>query len=324
MGRSNQVLGLLLLLTIGGFAASLYTGSTSLPVMKVLAGRDVDAVDRVMVLDIRLPRAVTALIVGGCLALAGVIFQGLFRNPLADPFVVGTSGGAALGAVAAGLIIPGATWIGVSASHLAALAGSLATSAIVLSLSRRSGRISLQSLLLCGFVVGTFAASMVTILLLLHTRNWNEVLQWLMGHLSLSSWARIRMGLPWAVIAFGIAVWYARDLNLLLFGEETAQHLGSDVERAKRALLIAGALATAAAVSMAGIIGFVGLLVPHVLRGVLGSDHRNLLPSAFLGGGVVLLFSDIVARWVWPPVGLPVGAVTAMLGPPFFLWLLRR
>jgi iron complex transport system permease protein len=322
--RANLFLAALTGLTLVTLAVSLWVGPSHLPVFDVLFGREVSDRDRMMVLDIRLPRAILGLLVGSCLALSGAVYQGLFRNPLADPFVVGTSGGAALGAVLVGLFLQGTSWLNISAGHLAAFAGAAGTAWIVYRLAASGGRLSLTHLLLAGFVVGTFASSCVSIALLFRSRNWNEILFWLMGHLSSASWAKVRVALPLTAISLAIALAYARDLNLMLFGEETAQQLGSDVERGKRALFLAGSLATATAVAAAGIIGFLGLIVPHVVRSIIGPDHRKLLPTTFLGGGLLLVWADMVARLAWPPLGLPVGAVTALLGPPFFLILLLR
>lgn len=305
---------------------SLFVGPSGLSpaeVLSALTGGDGPA--SVIVLDLRLPRALLAFLVGAALAGSGAVFQALFRNPLADPFVAGVSGGAALGAVAASVCGVQTGLFGIGAASLAAFAGALGAALLVYRIASARGRIPVAPLLLAGFAVGSFCSALVSILLLLDARNWNEVLVWLMGSFDRpDAWTRIRVSAPVLAIALAVMWIHRRPLNLLLLGEETAQHLGLDVERAKKTLLAAGSISAAVAVSMCGIIGFVGLIVPHVARLLAGPDHRTLLPVSVLAGGAFLVGADILARIAMPPSGVPVGTVTALAGAPFFLLLLRR
>lgn len=280
---------------------------------------------RVIVQQLRLPRMLLAFAVGAALAGAGVVFQGLFRNPLADPFVVGVSGGAALGAVAAIVLGLPAGLLGLGGITLAAFVGALLTVGTVYRLSARGGRVPLTTLLLVGFAIGSLASALVSILMLLHTGDTKEILVWLFGSLDRpDAWTRLQVALPFLALSLGTIAFFSRELNLLLLGEEPAQQLGVDVERTKRILLIAGAVASGTAVSLCGIIGFVGLLVPHIVRLLVGPDHRTLLPVTILAGGAFLIGADLLAKSALPPAGLPVGTVTALVGAPFFLVLLVR
>ena len=226
-------------------------------------------------------------------------------------------------AVVAGVELVGA--LGLSTVTIAAFCGAMGVTWAVYQIARTGTRVAVLTLLLAGFAVSSLASASVSILLLLSTRNWNEIMTWLMGDLSQpDAWTRIRVSLPFVVASLGVVGVFARDLNAMLLGEEQAQQLGVDVERVKKILLAAGTVAAAVAVAMCGIIGFVGLIVPHVVRLLVGPDHRKLLPVTILAGGTFLVGADLVARLVLPPGGLPVGAVTALAGAPFFMLLLRR
>jgi iron complex transport system permease protein len=257
--------------------------------------------------------------VGAALATAGAVFQGLFRNPLADPFVVGVSGGAGLGAVTG--IVLGLT----AGVPLLAFVGGLGATILVYRLARVHGRVPIATLLLAGFAVGSLASALVSILLMTHTRNFGDILLWLMGSFAQTdSWKRLAVMAPALAVSYGAARFLARDLNLFVLGEESARHLGVEVERAKAVLLAAGAVATAAAVASAGIIGFVGLVVPNLARALVGPDHRRMLPVTAVLGAVLVAAADFAARSVLRGAELPVGAITAVAGAPFFLIVLRR
>ncbi|HZL72757.1 MAG TPA: iron chelate uptake ABC transporter family permease subunit [Planctomycetota bacterium] len=268
---------------------------------------------------LRLPRALLAAAVGAALATAGAIFQGLFRNPLADPFVVGVSGGAALGAVTA--IILGLT----AGIPVFAFVGGLGAVMLVYRLARVRGRVPIATLLLAGFAVGSLASATLSILLMTHTRNFGDIMLWLMGSfVQTDAWGRLAVMAPAALAALAVAFACSRDLNLFLLGEESARHLGVDVERAKAILLATGAVATAAAVSSAGIIGFVGLIVPNLARALVGPDHRRMLPVCAVLGAALVATADFAARSILRGAELPVGAITAVAGAPFFLIVLKR
>ncbi|HEY3226779.1 MAG TPA: iron chelate uptake ABC transporter family permease subunit [Planctomycetota bacterium] len=275
--------------------------------------------------QLRFPRALLAAGVGAALATAGAVFQGLFRNPLADPFVVGVSGGAALGAVTAIVLGLSVSWLGMAPVAVCAFGGGLGAALLVYRLARVRGRVPIATLLLAGFAVGSLASALLSILLMTHTRNFGDIMLWLMGSFAQTdSWARLAVMLPAAGAALAMALAHARDLNLFLLGEESARHLGVEVERAKGTLLAAGAVATAAAVACAGIIGFVGLVVPNLARALVGPDHRRMLPVSAVLGAVLVAAADFAARSLLRGAELPVGAITAVAGAPFFLIVLRR
>lgn len=280
---------------------------------------DWERVDRTILWQLRIPRALLAAAVGAALATAGAIFQGLFRNPLADPFVVGVSGGAALGAVTAIIL-------GLAAGIPAfAFVGGLGAVVLVYRLARVRGRVPVATLLLAGFAVGSLASATLSILLMTHTRNFGDIMLWLMGSfVHTDAWGRLAVMAPAALAALAVAFACGRDLNLFLLGEESALHLGVEVERAKAILLATGAVATAAAVSSAGIIGFVGLIVPNLARALVGPDHRRMLPVCAVLGATLVASADFAARSILRGAELPVGAITAVAGAPFFLIVLKR
>ena len=277
----------------------------------------------VVVWELRLPRAVLAWVVGAALAFSGAIFQGLFRNPLADPFVIGVSGGASVGAVAAIALGASVSFLGLDTVPLFAFAGGVAAVSVVYLLGRSDGRASMETLLLAGLAVGAFCASLTTLLLWLNAGEIAEMVLWLMGHRDAVRWSHVAAALPYVALAGALGIAFARDLNALSMGEEQAQQLGVSVGRSRKALLAAGTLAAAASVAVSGLIGFVGLIVPNALRRLTGADHRTLLPASALAGGVFLVIADTVARAL-PPSGLPLGIVTGLCGGPFFLYILKR
>jgi len=292
-------------------------------VLSALAGHGPEW-QRQIVVELRLPRMLLGALVGGGLALAGATFQALLRNPLAEPYILGISGGASVGAVlviALGLA-GAASW----ALPLAALAGALLAIALVFQVATASGRsLDVRVLLLAGVVVAAFfTACIAFILSISEASTVQSAVLWIMGSLAGARWESVAVAaaytLPAAVLLMGLA----RPLNLIAVGEETAHYLGADVEKVKRTALTLAALLTAAGVAVAGVIAFVGLVVPHAIRLVVGSDHRALLPLSFLGGATFLVLCDIVAQVILAPTQLPVGVITAFVGVPLFLVLLRR
>jgi iron complex transport system permease protein len=276
---------------------------------------------RVIVREIRLPRVLLAMLVGAALAVSGTALQALLRNPLADPYVLGISSGAALGAIIA-------LWVGgrlAAASPLVAFAGALVTMAWVYLLGRRAGRLASYTLVLAGVITASFLSAVILfVLTLLSTRDVRGIAFWLMGDLSVVTETQLRILLPVVVLGILTLYTFAKDLNVLLLGEEEAAHLGVNVARVQTAVYLLASLLTGVAVSVSGAIGYLGLLVPHLGRMVVGNDHRTLLPTAALGGAIVLTLSDTLARTVVAPAELPVGAVTALAGAPVFIYLLRR
>ncbi|MHB1127172.1 MAG: FecCD family ABC transporter permease [Bacillota bacterium] len=275
----------------------------------------------IILYQIRLPRLLLGSLVGASLGVAGATFQGLLRNPLADPYTIGVSSGAAVGAVIA-ILLQGIGQ-GIGMVPIFALVGAMLTITLVYQLARIGGRVAVETLILSGVIVGSFMTSILSFLLTKSYDNLQQVIYWLMGSLSLRSWEHVVFSFPYLIAGMLIIWFFARDLNALALGEDTAQHLGVEVERVKTLLLFLASLITALAVSVSGTIGFVGLTVPHVVRMVLGPDHRVLIPVSALTGSIFLILADTIARTSIAPSELPVGVVTAFVGAPFFAYLLR-
>ena len=274
----------------------------------------------------RLPRTIAGALVGGLFAAAGVVFQGLLRNPLATPFTLGVSTGSALGAILAITFNWSIAVAGISAVPVAAFAGSLVAVGIVYALAQARHRgLSTTVLLLAGVTMNAFFSAIILFVQYFASfADTYRTLRWLMGDLDVSSYQPIVAALPAAVVALAVFAWLARPLNLLALGPDSAESRGLDVTRAQRAAFLSASLATGAAVSVGGPIGFIGIIVPHLVRLIVGPDHRLVLPAATLFGAAFLVACDLVARTILAPVELPVGIITAMIGGPFFLWLLIR
>lgn len=279
---------------------------------------------REIFLNIRLPRVFLAAMVGAALSVSGATFQALFRNPLADPYIIGVSSGAALGAALA--IVSGFSlgWAGFGAVPLTAFVGGLAAIMLVYQLSRQGGFIPVMTLLLAGIAVNAFLSALVSLFVYFAGEHLHQIVFWMMGGLGGARWSYVRVMLPYILVGFGIIYFFARELNVLLLGEDTALYLGINVEKVKIIFLTAASLLVSASVSTSGIIGFVGLVVPHMLRLVAGPDHRFLLPASALAGAILMTGADTLSRTVIAPMELPVGIITALLGAPFFLYLLRK
>jgi iron complex transport system permease protein len=285
------------------------------------------AADDTIVFEVRLPRVVMAALVGAALSTAGVLFQALLRNPLADPYAIGTSGGAALGA-ALGMTVASQFGFGTfTAVPALAFLGAVATTVLVHSLARVGGRTPIVTLLLAGVIVSVTLGYAMSLLLLLSDRYGRDtrlVYVWLLGGVTTVRWTQVAV---LGVLVCGgctLAWGWARRLNALSLGEEPAASVGLDVERQKTAVILVGSLLTAAAVSAAGLVGFVGLIVPHGARLVGGPNHTRLIPLAMIGGATFLVLADLLARIVAPPTEIPLGIVTAFAGGPLFLFLLRQ
>lgn len=323
----RNVLGLMAALGAGLVivsAGALAIGGVHLSLGEVwsgLTGADVHSEVSIIVRQIRLPRVILAALVGAALAVSGTVLQALLRNPLADPYVLGISSGAALGAIVA-------LWVGgrlAAASPLMAFGGALVTIAWVYLLGRRSGRLASYTLLLAGVITASFLSAVILfILTLLSTRDVRGIAFWLMGDLSVVTDVQLRILGPAIALAIGSIYFFSKDLNVLLLGEREAAHLGVNVARVEALTFLLASFLTGMAVSVSGAIGYLGLLVPHLGRMIVGSDHRTLLPTAALGGAIVLVISDTLARTIVSPAELPVGAVTAVAGAPVFIYLLRR
>lgn len=324
-GHFSTVLAGLGVMLVATLVVACLVGSVHIDLTQALRGDLAQNVDRVILFETRLPRVLLAAIVGAALATAGAALQGLLRNPLAEPHLIGISGGAALGAVAA--VIVGGRQILAEAAllPLAASAGALLSMAIVYRLALVHGRLQPYVLLLAGVVYNAFAGALIMCVnAIADLYQAQGILFWLMGNLSTHSYT-----LVFAIALYVAAgcMWllaHARALNVLSLGEEGAAQLGIDVERTRRATFFGASLLVGAVVSVSGMIGFVGLIVPHVLRLLFGADHRLLIPASFVAGAMFLVWADTLARTVLGVVEVPVGVVTALCGGPFFVYLLKR
>ncbi|MFJ4436275.1 FecCD family ABC transporter permease [Streptomyces sp. NPDC088923] len=288
-----------------------------------VGGHALDRVGESVLWNVRLPRVVLALLVGASLGCAGALMQGVFGNPLAEPGVIGISSGAAVGAVAS--IALGIDFLGNWTVSVFAFVAGLATVLLVYTLSRAGGRTEVVTLILTGIAVNAFAGALIGLFVFFaDNAQVSQITFWQLGSLAQATWPKVLAVLPCALAGLAVAPLYARKLDLLALGERPARHLGVDVERLRLVLVLVVALLTAAAVAVSGIISFVGLLVPHLLRMVAGPGHRFLVPASALGGGLVLVGADLAARTVAAPAELPLGVLTALFGSPFFFWLLRR
>jgi iron complex transport system permease protein len=314
---------LLLVIVLASLATGLLAGAVPLTPGQLWRGLlDPVSPSADILRNLRIPRVLLAFLVGGSLGVSGAALQALVRNPLAEPYLLGLSGGAGLGAVVAiGFKIPSA-W----AIPVAAFAGAMGAVALVYRLSLVDGRrLDPRVLLLAGVVVGAFATALMSAIIVLSDAvQLRNAFLWLLGGFSAASWKALAIFLAYSVVPVLVLLYSGRALDLLVLGEETAQHLGADVDRIRTVVYVTTALLTAAAVAACGIIGFVGLVVPHAVRRVWGPIHRTLLPLVFVASGSFLVLADAVARTVVRPAELPVGVVTALVGVPLFAILLRR
>jgi iron complex transport system permease protein len=316
------------LLLVAVALVSLFVGSAGLSieaVARALSGRaGAESIESVVTLQLRLPRVLAAVLAGGGLAVAGVAFQGLTRNPLAEPAVLGVSSGAAFGVVLAQVFGLGLSALQALGVAVFAFAGALLAAGAVYLIAVVPGGLSIQTLLLAGVIVGIFFTSAITVLIsVVDFNRLGGVVHWLLGNLAPIPPASLALFALLALAGFGLILRSARELNLLALGEEAAVQLGVDADGLKRRVFVAAALLTGTVVAFTGPIGFVGLVVPHLLRGLLGQDNRLLVPTALVGGGIFLLAADTLSRNVVAPAELSVGVLTSFCGAPFFVYLLR-
>lgn len=332
--RRQLGLGVLAALAVAAVLLALLQGAVALPLRAlpaiVAGGEGADALARAVLLEIRAPRALLGFAAGAALAVCGAALQGLFRNPLADPGLIGVSTGAALGAglaIVAGGALGGLlpAWLLAQTLPLAAFLGALLATVIVYRIATREGRTAVATLLLAGVALNAIAgAAMGLLVFVSDDQQLRDLNLWLLGSLSGVTWRELLPALPLIVGPLALLPWLARPLNALLLGEIEARHLGFDGEAVKRRIVLLTALAVGASVALTGVIGFVGLVVPHLIRLCLGADHRVLLPASVLLGGALLLLADLGARTLVLPAELPIGVLTSLIGGPFFLWLLMR
>lgn len=319
------LLAVALVAGIAGGSVSIAPGDTLGILGRRLLGLDIartwTAAEETIVMDLRLPRVLTAMVVGGGLAVAGATFQGLLRNPLADPYVLGTASGAALGAAIAVLVPVRTLILQFGLLHALAFLGALASVFVVYRLSRVGASAPMTSLLLTGYAIGSLLAAGLAMAMYLSGTGLRQIFAYLLGGFEASSWGRLAVAAPLIVLASVAILLRARALNGMLLGEEAATHLGVDVRRERALLLALASLATAASVAISGLIGFVGLVAPHVVRLLVGPNARLVLPLAALLGASLMVGADLVARLLGE---IPVGVVTAVIGAPFFVAILRR
>jgi iron complex transport system permease protein len=294
-----------------------------LPFMDKVILANWDAANEQIIMKVRFPRVVLAIVVGASLAVAGTGFQGILRNPLADPYTLGVSTGASVGAaimIHFGLMQVMGQWT----VPLVAFVTGIVTLFFVFYLSRIGGKMSMETLILAGVVVNAFLGSFVQFMVSLSNNVVNAILYWLMGSIAMKGWIYSEVLFPYLLLGFLVMLSYGRAMNLFALGERQAAHLGISVERTKIIVLVVSTLLTAAAVSVSGVIGFVGLVVPHLIRLLVGPDYRIIIPIATLGGGIYVLWADTIARVVLSPRDIQLGIITAFIGAPFFAYLLRK
>ncbi len=308
------------------FGSAGYSFGQTIEVLKnaLLRRPQENATAATIILHVRLPRAVLAFVVGAALSAAGACMQGVFQNPMADPGILGVSSGAALGATAALVFGWNVGALGMGAVTLSAFLCSLATVSLVTVLARRKGRMSTLALLLSGTAMSSFLTAFMNALMTLNHDKLENIIAWTMGSFGAATWPKVAWCLPPAAVGTAVCLLFSREMNVLLCGEDEAQSLGVNAGRVRLIVIAASTLTTAAAVSCCGIIGFVGLMVPHAMRFFTGPDLRVLLPFSMLAGGLYLMVMDTLARIIAAPRELPVGVLTAMVGGPFFLVLLRK
>ncbi len=274
--------------------------------------------------NIRLPRVLLGVIVGASLSIAGAAFQGLFKNPMADPYVIGISSGAAFGATIAIVLGISFSILGISAISLFAFLGAMLAVIIVVNISRYNAIVATNTLLLAGIAIGQFLTAIMSLMMVLHSKDMAKIVYWTMGSLAGKGWKPlVAISFP-ALFSMFIIYLFAKDLNIILTGDESAKSLGVDVEKVKLYILTIGTFMVSLVVSISGIIGFVGLIIPHITRIIFGADHKILLPSSALVGAIFMLVADTLARTLISPTEIPVGIITALFGGPFFLYLLKK
>jgi len=305
---------------------SVTQGSADIPaerVLSILAGSGTPS-ENTIIFDIRLPRIILAVLAGASLSISGVVLQALFRNPMADPYILGISSGSGVGAALAMLFGVSFSLIWFSGISIAAFLGGIFAILIVYNIAKIKNSLPVQTLLLSGIAVSAFFSACIMFIMLISGDKLHGIMFWLFGSMSSASWNSIATITPYFIAGSVIIYIFSRDMNVMLLGEEDARTLGIDTEKVKKILLGCAAVLTAAAVSVTGIIGFIGLVVPHITRIFVGPDHRILIPASILIGSIVLLLTDTLAKTLMAPVEIPVGIITALFGAPFFVYLLKK
>ena len=313
-----------ILLLLASIWLGISVGAVQIPLSTIWGGSE-DATATTIVWNIRMPRVFLAALVGAALAVAGAAFQALLKNPLADPYTLGVSSGASVGAVATiffGISLP---VIGMYTLPLLSMIGAIVTLLIVVSFARMIDRsLRMETIILTGIITSSFFGAMISLMIALTGEELRQIIGWLLGSVALRTWTHVQMIAPFVVIAGAWLLVRVRDLNALQLGEDRAHHLGVNVSRVKNEVLIAGSMLTGAAVAVSGTIGFVGLVVPHMVRQLFGADNRHVLPLSMINGATLLILCDLVARTIIEPTELPIGVMTAFIGAPVFAWIFFR
>lgn len=313
-----------LLLLVGAVLLGVLIGTVSMS-PEVLWNPNSDPSAANILWNIRMPRVVLAGLVGASLAIAGAAFQGLLKNPLADPYTLGVSSGASVGAVMTLFFSISVPFLGMFTLPVLSMAGALLTMLAVMGFAKLVDRaMKMETVILTGIIFSSFLGSIISLMIALTGEELRQIIGWLLGSVSMRGWPYVQMALPFIVIGSFVLWLNRRELNAMLFGEERARHLGVDVKKRKMAILIGGSVLTGTAVSVSGTIGFVGLVVPHMVRLLWGADHRHVLPLSFINGASLLIVCDLVSRTIISPTELPIGVITAFIGAPVFAFIFFR
>ena len=325
------ILVVLIILSSAAGAANLLIKTTLKTLASAVPGirnlinlSDISPQDFKVIFDIRLPRILMAVIVGIALSGSGVIFQGVFRNPMADPYIIGVSAGAAFGATVGLIFASSVRFLNLSITSIFAFLGAIGVTFLVYNISKIKGKISVLTLLLSGVALSSLLSSIISFIMIYRTQDLAKVYFWIMGGLSNSSWVNFLVVMPVIVVTLLASSFFMRDLNVMSLGDERANQLGVQTNKIKQILLVLASIMAASAVSVSGIIGFIGLITPHIMRIIVGPDHKALYPSSAIAGGIVLLLSDTLARTLLSPREIPVGIITSIIGVPFFIYLLVK
>lgn len=322
------ILAIMITSNIGSASISTYDVFRIISSKIPYIGRTIDIGDitlgqHTIIWNVRLPRVILGALVGASLAISGASFQGLLKNPMADPFILGISSGAALGASIAIITKVTFSFFGFSFVSITAFIGALLAVFTVYNIGRIKNKVPVTTLLLAGVAVGQFLTAIMSFLMVIYNKDMTKIIYWTLGSLAGKGWTPITtLGVP-LTITMIILTFFAKDLNVMLTGEESAKSLGINVERTKIYILILGTFLTSLSVSVSGIIGFVGLIIPHIVRLITGPDHRILLPASAFAGGTFMIIADTISRTAISPMEVPVGIITALFGGPFFIYLLR-
>lgn len=296
-----------------------------IPLLNINISPDkISSSNQAIIFDIRFPRAFLACCIGMGLSIVGSVYQGIFKNPMADPFVLGTSSGSALGASIAIVLGIGTTFVGISGIAVSAFIGAILTTFVVYNIARVGNRASNTNLLLAGVVMNFFLSAIISFIMILDRNQIEKIVFWTMGSLSTAAWRDVILLLCIIFPSSFIILFFARDLNIITTGEETASSLGVEVEKVKNIILLLSSLMVATTVSVSGIIGFVGLIMPHIVKMIIGNDYRRTLPLAMVWGAAFMVICDILARTLLSPAEIPIGAITSIFGAPYFIYLLYK